>query len=360
MEEQRARERERAAVARRRRRRAPCGARSGGCGRRGSGSSAHQRELLNSCRPPPPQRTRCAACARRARARRPRALRRPAQSRSRRARRRAAGGRARAPRRRRAGRAGRSFACSSSSSSVSAVAREAGEHAGDLRAVLQVRSAADDAGSPASAPPRGASRPRCPGAPSEDPDVDTPTSFRRSRAALHAGEPTSSHSTRTGRRLPSSPLANGSGNAPTIAGMRMAALQSRWSHWMRSPGSTSHSAAPSSASEPVHPVEPVHLPTRALALQAVDRLHEAAAEAGRHVELRAQHAHHGLVLADAVELDRAKLPVAEVASDPQRRAAARALVPLPEAAARGRRREAATSTAASAARARLTAPRPAR
>ena len=30
----------------------------------------------------------------------------------------------------------------------------------------------------------------------------------------------------------------------------MAALQSRWSHWMRSPGRTSHSAAPLSASRP--------------------------------------------------------------------------------------------------------------
>ena len=66
-----------------------------------------------------------------------------------------------------------------------------------------------------------------PGAPSDDPEVDTPTRFRRSLAASQAAASSSSHSTRTGRRLPCSPLRNGSGNAPTMAGTRMAASQRR-------------------------------------------------------------------------------------------------------------------------------------
>ncbi len=60
--------------------------------------------------------------------------------------------------------------------------------------------------------------------------------------------------------------------------------------------------------------EPVAGAARAGALEAVDRLDEAAAEASVDVELRAQHAHDGLILPQRVEADGAELLVAEVAS----------------------------------------------
>ena len=48
-------------------------------------------------------------------------------------------------------------------------------------------------------------------APSEEPVAATPRSRSRSLTVSHASESASSHSTRTGRRLPSIPLRNGSG-----------------------------------------------------------------------------------------------------------------------------------------------------
>ena len=54
----------------------------------------------------------------------------------------------------------------------------------------------------------------------------------------------SSHSTRTGRRLPSLPCRNGSGKEPTTAGMSGVTPQSWWSHQMRSPPWTSTALAP--------------------------------------------------------------------------------------------------------------------
>src|SRR6185503_3628936 len=89
----------------------------------------------------------------------------------------------------------------------------------------------------------------------------------------------------------------------------------------------------------VHEEEPVDLAAGPLAREPVDGLNEATAEAGRHVELRAQHAHHGVALVDLVEAHRAELLVAEVARDSQRGAAALTGAPLPEATARRRRRE---------------------
>ena len=169
-----------------------------------------------------------------------------------------------------------------------------------------------------------------PGAPSEDPDVDTPTSLRRSRASLHAGEPTSLalHANRS--PLPLEPVgerlrvgADDRGDAHGGAPVAVIPLD---------PVAGQHLPLGRAlvGLEPVHPVEPVHLPAGALPLEAVDRLHEAAAEAGGHVEVRAQHAHHRLALADAVELRRAELPVAEVARDPQGRAAAGRSFPSPK------------------------------
>ena len=55
----------------------------------------------------------------------------------------------------------------------------------------------------------------------------TPASRRRSLASLQAMPCSSSHSTRTGKRLPLTPRTIGSGNAPTIAGMLIVACQSR-------------------------------------------------------------------------------------------------------------------------------------
>ena len=100
---------------------------------------------------------------------------------------------------------------------------------------------------------------------------------------------------------------------------------------------------------------------RSLAGQAVDRLHEATAEASAHVELRAQHAHHGVTLVDLVEPDGAELAVPEVARDAQRRRAAGALGSLARSRtrpprARGSRRAGLRRRRAT----RLTAPRPAR
>ena len=86
--------------------------------------------------------------------------------------------------------------------------------------------------------------------------------------------------------------------------------------------------------------EPVDLAAAPLAGEAVDRLDEAAAEARLDVELRAEHPHDGLPLADLVDANLAELAMAEVARDAQRGAAAGALLALAEAAARRRRREA--------------------
>jgi len=72
--------------------------------------------------------------------------------------------------------------------------------------------------------------------------------------------------------------------------------------------------------------EPVAAAAGALALQAVDRLDEAAAETGRDVELLGRETHHGLVLAQALRGGRAELLVPEVARDPDDGAA---LVLLP-------------------------------
>ena len=124
-----------------------------------------------------------------------------------------------------------------------------------------------------------------------------------------------------------------------MAETRMAPLQSRWSHWIRSPGSTSHSAAPLSASTPFTQKNQSTCPPARPPLHAVDRLHEAAAVARGHVELLAEHAHHGLALADLVERDRAELAVPEVTGDSEGSPAAGLLSALAEAAAR-RRREA--------------------
>ncbi len=77
-----------------------------------------------------------------------------------------------------------------------------------------------------------------------------PTEPSVSLTSSQVSPPGSAHSSRTGSRSPSIPLRNGSGYAPTIAGMRCVALQSRLSHWITSPASTSQSAAPRSASTP--------------------------------------------------------------------------------------------------------------
>jgi hypothetical protein len=66
-----------------------------------------------------------------------------------------------------------------------------------------------------------------PGAPSDEPDTGTPTFSSASLPSRQGLELTSSHSTRTGLRFTSSPWRNGSGNAPTMAGTRMAVSQRR-------------------------------------------------------------------------------------------------------------------------------------
>ena len=51
--------------------------------------------------------------------------------------------------------------------------------------------------------------------------------LRRLRTASHWSPVSGAQSRRTGKRLPSEPCTNGSGNEPTTAGTRIAALQSR-------------------------------------------------------------------------------------------------------------------------------------
>ena len=165
----------------------------------------------------------------------------------------------------------------------------------------------------------------------------TPTRSSASLAASQAPASSSSHSTRTGRRSPWSPLQEGLGER---------------AHDRRH----AHRGAPV-AQVPLHPVtgrelvlrraharphavdveEPVALARGPTARLAVDGLHEAPAEAGLHVELRAQEAQHGLVLAQRVEPAGAQLHATEVARHPQGRAAG-ALLPLAQPAAGQRER----------------------
>src|SRR5580693_9421178 len=70
----------------------------------------------------------------------------------------------------------------------------------------------------------------------------TPAARRRAVIVLQADVDADAHSTRVGRRLPSRPFRNGSGNAPTTAGVAAAAPGSRVSHQTRSPGSTAVAA----------------------------------------------------------------------------------------------------------------------
>ena len=55
----------------------------------------------------------------------------------------------------------------------------------------------------------------------------TPARSRRSETSWHWSAAFSAQSIRTGNRFPSDPCRNGSGNEPTTAGTRIAALQSR-------------------------------------------------------------------------------------------------------------------------------------
>ena len=87
----------------------------------------------------------------------------------------------------------------------------------------------------------------------------------------------------------------------------------------------------------VDEVEPVALPGRTLALEAIDGLHETSAEPRVDVELGAQHSHHGLALSHVCDAGGANGGVTEVTRDPDGRPAARALLTLAESAA-GRRR----------------------
>ena len=67
----------------------------------------------------------------------------------------------------------------------------------------------------------------------------------------HERSASPTHTSRTGNRLPSMPVANGSGNEPTTAGTRCAASHAWWSHHTRSPAVTRRSAAPTDASIPL-------------------------------------------------------------------------------------------------------------
>ena len=67
----------------------------------------------------------------------------------------------------------------------------------------------------------------------------------------HERSASPAQTSRTGKRLPSSPVANGSGNEPTTAGMRWAASHWWWSHHTRSPALSRRSAAPMGASMPL-------------------------------------------------------------------------------------------------------------
>jgi hypothetical protein len=77
-----------------------------------------------------------------------------------------------------------------------------------------------------------------------------PAASSRSDTSSQRSAASTAQSIRTGKRFPSEPWRNGSGNDPTTAGTRIATLQSRWSHHTRSPPETSRSAAPTSSSMP--------------------------------------------------------------------------------------------------------------
>ena len=64
----------------------------------------------------------------------------------------------------------------------------------------------------------------------------TPAFFSRVSTSSHERPSGPRHTSRIGSFLPSTPDLNGSGNAPTTAGTRIAASQSWWSNHTRSPG----------------------------------------------------------------------------------------------------------------------------
>ena len=90
------------------------------------------------------------------------------------------------------------------------------------RALLERRAAAHDRARAASGATTSRVTFSVPGAPSDEPDAGDADALERVLGvAGRRSDSASSHSTRTGRRLPSTPCRNGSGNAPTIAGTRI-------------------------------------------------------------------------------------------------------------------------------------------
>ena len=81
--------------------------------------------------------------------------------------------------------------------------------------------------------------------------ASTPAPAAASSTSSHERSASPAHTSLTGKRLPSRPVGNGSGNEPTTAGTRWAASHRWWSHHTRSPALRRRSAAPTGASMPL-------------------------------------------------------------------------------------------------------------
>ena len=79
----------------------------------------------------------------------------------------------------------------------------------------------------------------------------TPDLVSRVVTSSHERSASPAQTSLTGKRLPSRPVANGSGKEPTTAGIRCAASHVWWSHHTRSPALRRRSAAPMGASMPL-------------------------------------------------------------------------------------------------------------
>ena len=132
----------------------------------------------------------------------------------------------------------------------------------------------------------------------------TPAFSSRFDTSSHERSASSAHTSRTGKRLPSRPVTNGSGNAPDDRRDPLGGAP----HVVVPPdalaGAQATLGGPDGRLDPVDVVEPVRgPPAGAPAGQPVDLLHEPAAVPRLHVVVALQQPHHGVALGGGLRVD---------------------------------------------------------